>query len=111
MNDGEGSARQAKRARNSHLIPTQVRGGAPPLSEIAGHFQCCKFPVTIGRYRIFPEEPLAQVVEHVTFNHRVPGSSPGRLTQNPFRNLAFFERDSALLNGNTEIVRILCGFR
>jgi hypothetical protein len=25
-------------------------------------------------------EPLAQVAEHVTFNHRVPGSNPGRLT-------------------------------
>jgi hypothetical protein len=24
--------------------------------------------------------PVAQLVEHVTFNHRVPGSSPGRLT-------------------------------
>jgi hypothetical protein len=28
-------------------------------------------------------EPVAQAVEHVTFNHRVPGSSPGRLTKTP----------------------------
>ena len=28
-------------------------------------------------------EPLAQLVEHLTFNQGVPGSSPGRLTSNP----------------------------
>ena len=28
------------------------------------------------------DEPLAQTVEHLTFNQGVPGSSPGRLTKN-----------------------------
>lgn len=37
-------------------------------------------PCNIMDSSISDGEPVAQVVEHVTFNHRVPGSSPGRLT-------------------------------
>jgi hypothetical protein len=32
------------------------------------------------RHAIHPLGPVAQLVEHVTFNHRVAGSSPARLT-------------------------------
>ena len=33
---------------------------------------------------------LAQLVEHLTFNQRVPGSSPGQVTKIAQRKLGFF---------------------
>ena len=46
---------------------------------ISNGLNCCKHGNLSG-------EPVAQVVEHVTFNHRVPGSSPGRLTKSYLKN-------------------------
>jgi hypothetical protein len=39
---------------------------------------CCAVAVRVQNIR---REPLAQLVEHLTFNQGVPGSSPGRLTK------------------------------
>gem|GEM_PF-3419201 len=40
-----------------------------------------KGPFKSGKSSLFDEDPVAQSVEHLTFNQRVPGSSPGRITQ------------------------------
>src|SRR5688500_9866036 len=42
-------------------------------------FESPRAPPYILPDRARAHEPVAQLVEHVTFNHRVPGSSPGRL--------------------------------
>lgn len=51
-------------------------------------------------------EPLAQPVEHVTFNHGAEGSSPSRLTNDHAR---VAELADALDLGSNE--RFSCGFK
>ena len=40
----------------------------------------------LSRYTVFAVEPLAQLVEHLTFNQVVVGSIPARLT-NKYKEL------------------------
>jgi hypothetical protein len=57
---------------------------SPPAAKSA-EFLFCLVP-RAGGLCAFQNGPVAQLVEHRTFNAVVPGSSPGRLT-NPFFNL------------------------
>jgi hypothetical protein len=59
-----------------------LRGGSEPAKfPVRRGLPMFVNPCNIKNSSTSDDEPLAQVVEHVTFNHRVPGSSPGRLTQ------------------------------
>jgi hypothetical protein len=51
------------------------------------------------RCRLLLDERVAQLVEHLTFNQEVPGSSPGALT-NKINDLANYSPSRGLQLGN-----------
>jgi hypothetical protein len=62
---------------------TESTGGArwrllPPAIE-----RCAILTLRDEGAHMSPEEPVAQPVEHLTFNQGVPGSNPGGLTKFP----------------------------
>ena len=59
------------------LVMRQRRSGPAPFADpMASFLLTSAIAQPYGRH----EEPVAQPVEHLTFNQRVPGSSPGGLT-------------------------------
>ena len=67
-------------ARAGHVAPLCLRESSGTHTQPC----CCRVAVLLTGLRLIsthaPYEPVAQVVEHLTFNQVVLGSSPSRLT-------------------------------